>query len=95
MAELRKEYRVSVTLSFKTFDKYDTVEFVCKVCGASIANLAHAKLVFSRDTGIAAVVCSTRGREGCSHNTKSMCPQHAEMTALVERMVRRNGGGAR
>jgi len=92
MAELRKEYQVPVTLSFKVFDKYDTIEFVCKVCGEPITNLVNAKLVFSRDTGIAAVVCSTRGREGCSHNTKSMCPQSAEMTPLVERMVRRAGG---
>jgi hypothetical protein len=92
MAELRKEYRLPVTLSFKVFDRYDTVEFVCAICGEPIQNLGRAKLVFSRNTGFARIVCSVRGRGGCSTLSKAMCPQSAEMTPLIERMGRRNGG---
>ncbi len=91
MSQLRKQYEVPVSLLFSVFDKYDTVQFVCGVCKEAIPELRFAKLIFSRDTGIARVVCAVKGREGCSHVTKSMCPQSTDLTPLIERMVRRNG----
>lgn len=91
MDTLKKEYRIPAFLSFKVGDRYDTIEFVCGVCGIAIRDLDRVQLVFNRETGQSLVACAF-GRAGCSGDrTRETHPQSTTMAPLIQRMARRNG----